>query len=78
MVVSYSKSLRESFKNVCYKAGVQVHLMWGNKIKDLLMAPKDKDSITYKGVFIYSTIWNVQWSTLTRQVRPLGTDIRNI
>ena len=32
---------------------VQVHIKGSNTIKDLLVAPKDKDTITNKGEVIY-------------------------
>ena len=54
IVVPYSRGLSESFKNVCVKAGIQVHFKGNNTIKDLLVAPKDRDSITNKGGVIYS------------------------
>ena len=53
IVVPHSKDLSESFKHVCVKAGVQVHFKGNNTIKDLLVAPKDRDSITNKGGVIY-------------------------
>ena len=42
-----------SSKNTCQKYGVQVHFKGGQTIKDLLMAPKDKDPITNKSGIIY-------------------------
>ena len=45
--------LSESFKRICNKVGVQLHFKVGNTIKDLLMAPKEKDNITKKGGVIY-------------------------
>ena len=53
MVVPYPKGFSESFKNICNKAGVKVHFKGGNTIKDLLMAPKDKNSITNEEGVIY-------------------------
>ena len=53
MVVPYQKGLSERFKNTCQKYGVQVHFKGGQTIKDLLMAPKDKDPITSKSGVIY-------------------------
>ena len=38
IVVPYSRGLSESFKNICGKTGVQVHLKGNNTIKDLLVA----------------------------------------
>ena len=53
MVVPYQQGLSERFKNTCQKYGVQVHFKGGQTIKDLLMAPKDKDPITNKSGVIY-------------------------
>ena len=53
MVVPYQQGLSERFKNTCQKCGVQVHFKGGQTIKDLLMAPKDKDPITNKSGVIY-------------------------
>ena len=43
----------ESFKRTCSRYGVQVHLKGGLTIKNLLMAPKDKDTIMKKSAVIY-------------------------
>ena len=53
MVVPYQQGLSERIKNTCQKYGVQVHFKGGQTIKDLLMAPKDKDPITNKSGVIY-------------------------
>ena len=53
MVLPYIKGLSESMKNICSKHGIQMHYRGGNTIKDLLMAPKDKDHITKKSGIIY-------------------------
>ena len=53
MILPYVRGLSESMKNICNKYGVQVHYRGGNTIKDLLMAPKDKDHITMKSGIIY-------------------------
>ena len=53
MVVPYQQGLSERFKNTCQKYRVKVHFKGGQTIKDLLMAPKDKDPITNKGGVIY-------------------------
>ena len=53
MVVPYQQGLSERVKNTCQKYGVQVHFKGGQTIKDLLMAPKDKDPITNKSGVIY-------------------------
>ena len=53
MVVSYSKGLGESIQKACSKHGVQVSFKGGMTIKNLLMAPKDKDPILEKSGVIY-------------------------
>ena len=52
-MVLYSKGLSESFKNICGKARVQVHFKGANTVKQLLVVPKDKDSIYNEGGVIY-------------------------
>ena len=42
----------ESFKNICQKYGVQVHFK-GTTLKNLLVIPKDKDTITKKSSLLY-------------------------
>ena len=51
--VPYSKGLSESFKNTCKKYGIQGYFRGGKTIKDLLVAPKDRDHITKKSGIIY-------------------------
>ena len=48
IVVPYHQGLSESYKNICKKYGIDVHLKGGHTIKDLLMAPKDKDPLLKK------------------------------
>ena len=45
IVVPYHQGLRENFKRTCSRYGVQVHLKGGLTIRNLLMSPKDKDTI---------------------------------
>ena len=45
MEVPYSKRLSESIKKACSKHWVQVYFKECMTIKNLLMVPKDKDSI---------------------------------
>ena len=54
MVVPYYKGLSESLKRACSKHGVQVYFRGGITIKNLLVAPKDKDPILKKSGVIYS------------------------
>ena len=53
ITVPYSKGLSESFKNTCKKYGIQVYFRGGKTIKDLLVAPKDRDHITKKSGIIH-------------------------
>ena len=53
ITVPYTKGLSESFKNICKKHGIQMYFKGGKTIKDLLVAPKDKDSISKKSGIIY-------------------------
>ena len=58
MVVSYTKGLSKSFKNVCGKVGIQFHFKEGNTTKNPLVAPKDRDNITQKSRIIYRYMCN--------------------
>ena len=53
IVVPYHQGLSENFKRTCNRYGVQVHLKGGLTIKNLLMSPKDKDTIWKKSGVIY-------------------------
>ena len=53
MVVPYYRGLSKSLKKVCSRYGVQVYFKGGNTIKNLLVAPKDKDPIMKKSGVIY-------------------------
>ena len=53
IVVPYYEGLSESMKRTCNKHGVQVYFKAGNNIKNLLMAPKDKDPMLKKSGVIY-------------------------
>ena len=63
MVVPYYQGLSESIKRSCKKYGVQVHFKGGLTIKNLLMAPKDKDHILKK-VESYTDIVVIGWSAM--------------
>ena len=58
MVVPYYKGLSESCKRSCRKYGLHVHFKGGLTIKNLLMAPKDKNHILKKCGVIYRYKWN--------------------
>ena len=49
----YSQGFGESLKNICQRYGIQVHFKGGATIKNLLVSPKDKDSIIRKSSVIY-------------------------
>ena len=53
MVIPYYKGISESIKITCSKHGVQVYFKGGNTIKNLLVAPKDQDTIQKKSGVIY-------------------------
>ena len=53
MVVPCYRGLSESLKKVCSRHGVQVYFKGGKTIKNLLMAPKDKDPVMKKSGVIY-------------------------
>ena len=52
-MVPYAQGISESFKNICQRYGIQVHYKGGTTLKNLLVTPKDKDSITKKSSVIY-------------------------
>ena len=53
MVIPYIPGFEEKFKRTCNKQGFQVHFKGTNTIKQLLMAPKDKDPKLAKSGDIY-------------------------
>ena len=54
IVVPYTQDICESLKNICGKYGVTVHFKGGQTLKNFLVSPKDKDSMTKKNSVIYS------------------------
>ena len=54
IVVPCVQGICESLKNICGKHGVTVHFMGGQTLKNILVSPKDKDSMTKKNSVIYS------------------------
>ena len=54
ITVPYYRGLSESVKKKCSNYGVQVYFRGGTTIKNLLMAPKDKDPMMKKSGVIYS------------------------
>ena len=51
--IPYYRGLSESLKKICSRHGVQVYFKGGNIIKNVLMAPKDKDPLMKKSGVIY-------------------------
>ena len=54
ITVPYYRGQSESVKKKCSNYGVQVYVKGGTTIKNLLMAPKDKDPMMKKSWVIYS------------------------
>ena len=48
IVVPYMKDISESYKNICRKHGIEKYFKGGSTIKDLLVNPKDRDTILQK------------------------------
>ena len=53
IVVPYIQGMGESCKNICRKHVVEMFFKGGNTIKDLLVHPKDRDTILKKSGVIY-------------------------
>ena len=53
IVVPYVKGMSESSKNIYRKHGIEMYFKGGNTIKDLLVHPKDRDTILQKSGVIY-------------------------
>ena len=53
LLVPYMKGLGESCKNICRRHGVEVYFRGGSTIRDVLVHPKDKDTIPKKSGMIY-------------------------
>ena len=47
------KGLGETCKNICRRYGVEVYFRGGSTIRDLLVHPKDRDTILKKSGVIY-------------------------
>ena len=53
VVVPYMTGLGETCKNICRRHGVEVYFRGGSNIRDLLVHPKDRDTILKKSGVIY-------------------------
>ena len=74
IVVPYHQGLSESYKNICKKYGIDVHLKGGHTIKDHLMSPKDKEPLlkkvgSYTGISVIGLI--VMMNILVSQLEIL-------
>ena len=54
MMVPYVNGLSESCQNICRKDGIEMHFRGVSTIKDLLVNPKERDTILQKSGMIYS------------------------
>ena len=54
IVVQYIQGLGDSCKNIYSKHGIHMHFKGGRTIKDLLVNPKDRDTILQKSGVIYT------------------------
>ena len=74
IIVPYHRGLSESCKKVCINHGVQVYFKGGTTIKNLLMAPKDQDSMQREvesSTDINVTGWSVMMNTLVNHPEHL-------
>ena len=53
IIMPYMKDLGESCKNICRRHGVEVYFRGGSTIRDVLVHPKDRDTILKKSGMIY-------------------------
>ena len=53
MVVPCVKGMSKNCKNIYRKRGIEMHFKGGSTIKDLLVYPKDRDTILHKSGVIY-------------------------
>ena len=81
MVIPYYKGISESKKKTYSKHGVQVYFKGGNIIKNLLVAPKDQDTIQKKvELYIGTNVtgWNAMRNTLESPQEHLERGSKNI
>ena len=76
--VPYMKALSESIKNICKRYGIQVNFRGGKTIKDLLVAPKDKEHITKKWHYLLIQMWQVgmQWRVNRRVSKDIWREVQ--
>ena len=54
IVILYTQGLRESFKKICGRYGIQTYFKENRTLKQLLVKPKDQDPKDKKSSVIYS------------------------
>ena len=54
IVIPCTQGICESIKNISEKHGVAVYLKGGQALKNILVSPKDKDTMANKSTVIYS------------------------
>ena len=54
IVIPHAQGICESIKNICGKHGVAAHFKGGQTLKDILVSPKDRDSMANRNSVIYS------------------------
>ena len=80
MVIPYYKGISESMKKACSEYGMEVYFKGGNTIKNLLMAPKDQDTIQKKVESYTDTNvigWSVMRNTLENPLEHLERGSKN-
>ena len=50
IVVPYVQGICESFRSICGQYGVTVHFNGGQTLKNMLVVPKDKDTVRRRTV----------------------------
>ena len=81
MVIPYYNGIGESIKKTCSEHGVQVYFKGGNTIKNLLVPPKDQDTIQKKvESYIDTNVtgWSVMRNTLESPQEHLDLGSKNI
>ena len=56
IVIPYVQGMSESCKKICRKQGVEMYFKGGNTIENLLVHPKDRDTILLKSGVIYMSL----------------------
>ena len=81
VVISYTKGIGKSIKQICGRYGIQVHLRGNTPIKQVLMKPKDQNPKDNKSGVIYSYQCNhldCNEEYIGEPPGPLGKEKKNI